>query len=285
MKSGVDDVRNALSANFGIVARSLFSIAHAHLMPWSKEEDYLNNFYSLINSSGLPNGVPISTPQSNYDLRVEAQKIHKTLWVDYSRNRTCKSCEIGDILLVAKYRDPKGVLSRCACLIQVKVSEKNRVFDAWKIDKTQLYLYSKWPTIQSCYVRYGRAHRLLLRYPLKIRNKNGLFSSYLFVGRTWQPHLLCGPSAWITNTALVAAALQTQKKFQNPLEIPLFTHLLQMLFQTSGERDIVNYKSTNANITTLVNSLLNYVNLNDPPKGEGKPFLVILLTLKTRELG
>jgi hypothetical protein len=159
----------------------------------ANEEDYLDNFYSLINSSRLPNGVPISTPRSKYDLRVEAHKVHKTVWVDYRRNQTSKSCEIGDILLVAKYIDPNGILSRCVCLIQVKVSEKNRVLDKWKIDKTQLYLYSKWPTLQSCYLRYWKTKQMLIANPLKICSRNRLFSPYLFLGRTWHPHLFCGP--------------------------------------------------------------------------------------------
>lgn len=284
MSHRIDDIRNALSANFGIVARSLFSIAHAHHITWDKEEDYLNNLYNAVNSSGLPNGVPVSTPRANYDLRIEAQKIHKTVWVDFLLNRTLQTCEIGDILLVAKYRDPQGILSRCSCFIQAKVSEKSRALDAWKIDKKQLYFYTKWPTIQKCYLRYGKVQRSLLQQPLRICYRNRLFSPYLLLGRTWQPNLLCGPLPWITGTDLVAAASKRRSKISAPLETPFLFHLVQMLFQTTGERDFINYKSKNRNVTLLVDTLLNYVQLNDPPEGEEKPFLVILLTVKSKEL-
>jgi uncharacterized protein YuzB (UPF0349 family) len=50
VNSAVDNIRSALIANFGIVARSLFSIAQAHHVSWDKEEDYLNNLYPIINS-------------------------------------------------------------------------------------------------------------------------------------------------------------------------------------------------------------------------------------------
>lgn len=282
MTSSVDDVRNALSANFGIVAHSLLQIACADQKTWDGEEDYLNNLHDTINSSGLPRGVPISTPRSTYHLRIEAQKIHKTVWVDFPSNSTLQPCEIGDILLVAKYRVPQRILSRCVSFIQVKVSEKNRVLDSWKIDRNQLKFYLKWPTIKTCYVGQGPSKNVLLTN-VKIHHKHRLFSPYLLLGRRWQPDLYCGPLPWITGTDLVAAALKKRSKISAPLEIPFLHHLIQMLFQTTGERDFVNNRSQNPNVSLLVDTLLNYVQLNDPPEGEGKPFLVILLTVKSSE--
>jgi len=280
MQGGIDDVRNALSANINRVAYCLLPMAYAHTLPWGKEEDYLNNLYSAINTSAsLASSLPLSTAQSNYLLRIEGAKVHKTIWVDFLVRGKRQSCDIGDILVISKYVDPQGILSRNICFLQVKVSNKNKRFDTWKIDRKQLQFYLRWPTVQSCYTGRALTQHLLLQN-LRVSHKNRLFSPYLLLGRNWQPGLLCGPSPWITGTDLVAAASHASGKMQGPLELPFLTHLIQLLFQTTGERDFLRYKSKNANLTQLGDTLLQYVNLNDPPEGEGKPFLVMTLTIK-----
>ena len=281
MTSATDDIRSALADNFGIVTRALYSISFAHRATWNNEEDYLSNLYQAINTSGLARGIPVTTPKSNYFLLVECEKIHKTIWVDFLSNGLRQRCEIGDILLVAKYRDPQGIVSRCSCFIQVKVARK-RLIDSWEINKTQLDFYSNWPMIQACYVQYFKK-KDVFSTNLKISPRNRLFSPYLLLGRTWNSNLLCGPSPWITGADLVSAASIQKNRIQAPLEVPFFTHLLQMLFQATGENDYVNYHSQNRGVSNLVDSLLNYVHLNDPPEGEGKPFLVILLTVKAEQ--
>lgn len=184
--------------------------------------------------------------------------------------------------MVAKYRVPRGILSRCVCFIQVKASIKNQAIDSWQIDRNQLKFYSKWPTINTCYVGPRIVNNILLTN-VRIRHKNRLFSPCLLLGRTWQPNLFCGSLPWITGTDLIAAASRRRSKISAPLEVPLLHHLVQMLFQTTGERDFVNYRSKNRYVSLLVNTLLNYVHLNDPQEGEGKPFLVIALTVKSGE--
>jgi len=86
MTSTIDDVRSALAENFGVVTRTLYPISFAHQLVWNNEEDYLNNLYRAINESGLSRGIPIATSKSTYFLRVECEKIHKTIWVDFSSN-------------------------------------------------------------------------------------------------------------------------------------------------------------------------------------------------------
>jgi hypothetical protein len=281
MIPAIDDVRNALSQNFGTIANSLFPISYAHYEKWSNEEQYLNNLYKAINASNLAKGILIVTAQSSYSLTIECEKIHRTVWVDFLSNGISTRREIGDILLVAKYRDSQGILSRCSCFVQVKVSEK-RLTDAWKIEKKQLEFYSKWPLIQACYTQYFR-RKFFFAKNLMVSYNNRLFSPYLLLGRTWNTDLLCGPSAWITGSDLISSASLFHDKIRGPLEIPFFNHLLQMLFQATGENDYLNYQSQNQNVSGLVNSLISYVHLNDPPEGKGKPFLVIALTVKSKE--
>lgn len=280
MKVGIDDVRKALSTDFDRVAYCLLPMACAHNMPWSEEEDFLNNLNAAMKTSaGLAGNLLLSTAQSKYALRVEGAKVHKRIWVDFLLRRKPQSCEIGDILIVSKYIDPNGVLSRSVCFLQVKASDKRKRLDTWKIDKRQLGFYVRWPTIQSCYTGLVLTKNVLLQN-LKVNHKNRLFSPYLLVGRNWQPGLLCGPSSWITGPDLIAAASHASGIMHGPLELPFLSHLIQLLFQTTGERDILNYKTRNANLKQLVDRLLRYVNLNDPPEGEGRPFLVVTLTVK-----
>jgi hypothetical protein len=115
---------------------------------------------------------------------------------------------------------------------------------------------------------------------LKISHKNRLFSPYLLVGRDWQPPIFCGPSSWITGPDLISVASHAGKNMNGPLELPFLFHLIQLVFQTSGERDISSYKTRNQNLKQLVDTLLHHVNLNDPPEGEGRPFLAVALTVK-----
>jgi hypothetical protein len=255
-------------------------MAYANQMPWTKEEEFLNNFNAAVKTSAaLAGGLLLSSAQSKYSLRVIGEKVHKRIWVDFLLRHKLRSCEIGDILIVSKYIESNRTISRSVCFLQVKASDKIKRLDTWKIDRKQLNLYVRWPSIQICYTGRGLAKNVLSRN-LKVDHKNRLFSPYLLVGRNWQPSLFCGPSSWITGPDLIAAASQANGKMHGPLELPFLFYLIQMLFQTTGERDVLNNKVKNANLKCLVDSLLQYVNLNDPPEGEGRPFLVITLTVK-----
>ncbi|MBK5133321.1 hypothetical protein JJE00_02710, partial [Candidatus Bathyarchaeota archaeon] len=54
-----------------------------------------------------------------------------------------------------------------------------------------------------------------------------------------------------------------------PLEIAFLHHLIQMLFHVNGEIYISNNKSLNPDLKTLVDGILQYVNIYDPPEGDG----------------
>jgi len=130
MIPNINDVREALSSDFDNLAVCLLPMGYAHTIPWSNEEDYLNNLYSTAQcSKHLSNKLFLSKPKSNYSLRIDCEKVHKKILVEFSFKRKLQSCEIGDILIVSKYVDPYGILSRNVCFIQVKASDKNKRFD------------------------------------------------------------------------------------------------------------------------------------------------------------
>jgi len=254
-------------------------MAFAHIMPWSEEEDFLDNLNAATKTSaGLASNLLLTTTRSKYSLMFDGAKVHKRIWVDFVLKQELQTCEIGDVLIVSKYVDPHGTLSRNVCFLQVKASDKKKKYCNWKIDRKQLDFYMKWPTIQSCYT--GLAFRNVLLQNLTLRHKNRLFSPYLLVGRNWQGGPFRGLSSWITGPDLVAAATQASGKMEGPLELTFLSYLIQLIFQTTGEKDIYNYKSKNKNLTQLVNALLQYVKLHDPPKGEERPFLVVTMTVK-----
>lgn len=276
----IDDVRLALSANFDNVVRCLLPMVYADQWSWTKEEEFLNNFASAAKmSAAIAQDLLLSTAKSKYSLAIFSEKVHKRVWVDFLQHHRLRSCEIGDILIVSKYVESRSILSRNVCFLQVKASDKSKRPDTWKIDRSQLNLYVNWPTIQNCYIGHGLT-KTALSQNVKINHRNRLFSPYLLIGRNWQPGLRWGPSSWITGPDLVATASQANRKMSGPLELPLLFYLIQMLFQATGERDMVSNKVKNANLKRLVDSLLRYVNLNDPPKGEGRPFVVLTLAVK-----
>jgi hypothetical protein len=283
VKGGLNDFRKALSTNFVDAVFCLLPMAYAHIAPWNKEEEYLNKFSSAIRTATiLASKLPLSTTNYRYSLGIDGKKVHKTIWVDFLQKRKRQSCEIGDILIVSKYVDSCGILSRSICFLQVKASNRKKRIDTWKIDRNQVDFYLRWPTIQNCYT--GRAvHKHVLLQNLNVCHTNKFFSPYLLLGRNWQPSLLFGPSPWITSVDLVATASHDSGKMQGPLEIPLLSYLIQLLFQTTGERDISNHKTKNANLRQLTDAIFKYVNLNDPPEGEGRPFLVMTFTVKRVE--
>lgn len=283
MNANINDVRKTLSSNFDNLAGCLLPMGYAHIFQWSDEEDYLNNLYHAAQwSKQLSSRLALSTPKPSYSLRIDCEKVHKKILVEFPFKRKLQSCEIGDILVVSKYVDPHGILSRSVCFIQVKVSDKKKRYDVWRIDEKQLYFYSKWPIIKNCYTGRGSNRHFLLKN-LKISYKNRLFSPYLLLGRNHHYGLSNGSYPWITGTDLVAAASDRTGKMQGPLEVAFLYHLIQLIFQVNGEMDISNYKTRNSNLTHLTNSLLKYVNLHDPPEGEGKPFVTITLTMKIPE--
>lgn len=280
MKVRINDVREALSTDFDKVVYCLLPLAFAHNVPWSKEEDFLNNLNTAVKTSAnLASGLFPSTPQGKYSLRIEGAKVHKRIWVDFLLRGRHQSCEIGDLMLISKYVARAGTVSRSICFLQVKAPDMAKRFDFWKIDRKQLSFYLRWPTINNCHVGLGSTKNVLLQN-LKVEHRNRLFSPYLLVGRNWQPSPFSGPSSWITGPDLVAGATYKKQKMHGPLELPFLFHLIQLLFQTTGEKDILNYRTKNANLKRLVDTLLQYVNLNDPPEGEGRPFLVVTLTVK-----
>ena len=279
MKEGIIEIRNALSTRFNEVVFCLLPMSFAYNMPWSKEEEFLENLYEAVRTSaGLASNLLLKTKKSTYSLIFDGAKMHKRIWVDFVLKRKLQTCEIGDVLIISKYVDPHGVLSRNVCFLQVKASDKKRRSITWKIDKKQLDFYMKWPRIQTCYT--GRAFKNVLLQNLRLSHKNRLFSPYLLVKRNWQGGRLCGVSSWITGPDLVTAASKTTGKMKGPLELSFLSYLIQLLFQTTGEKDIYNYKSKNKNLTRVVSALLQYVKLHDPPEGEGRPFLVVTLTVK-----
>lgn len=242
-----------------------------------RRKDFLNNFYSAAQKSAqLASKLLFSKKQLKYSVRIESKKLHDTVWVDF---RGTKPCEIGDILIVSKYIEPASILSRRVCFIQIKAANKRGPPNKWTIDKNQLHFYLRWPTIQSCYVGPKFNNNIMLQNK-RIIYRNRLFSPYLLLRRNWHPCIPCNPPPWITGTDLVAAASRRGKTIRGPLELSFLSHLIRLLFQTTGERDILNNKPRNANLKQLIDNLLQYVKLNDPPEGEGRPFVVVNLTVK-----
>ena len=103
----------------------------------------------------------------------------------------------------------------------------------------------------------------------RYRTKNALGSPYLLLSRKRHEFLSWGPYPWITRSDLVAVASQADGKMSGPLEIAFLHHLIQMLFHVNGEIDISNNKSLNPDLKTLVDGILQYVNIYDPPEGDG----------------
>jgi hypothetical protein len=278
----VSDFRNALSMNFDGIVCCLCPMAFAHTLRWNREEDYLNNLKSAINmSSSCSRTLHISSSHGNYLFRVDGAKMHKRIWVDFQSHRKLETCEIGDVMIISKYIDSFGILSRHVCFLQVKAQDKRTKRPSWKIDRKQLELYKDWPPVQSCYTGRG-SRRKLLAQNLRIRHKDRLFSSYLLIERN-APSVLCKLYSWVTGTDLIAAASKNSSKIKGPLELPFLGFLIQLLFQTVGERDTYKNKPKNSDVKKLVDKILHYVQLNDPPEGEGKPFLIVTLTIQAAE--
>lgn len=133
-------------------------------------------------------------------------------------------------------------------------------------------LYKNWPFIKCCYTRFGnRKYPLLQNF--NVHHNDRFFSPYLLVMREWT-------LSWVTSIDLICSACSKSHQIQGPLELQFMSLLIQLLFQTAGEQDISSYKSKNSNLTRLVDKILHHVKLNDPIEGEGRPFVVIKLTVK-----
>jgi len=283
MSSPINNARKALSLNFDNLVECLVPMGYSHIAHWNNEEDYLNILYHRAQSSThLFKNLVFATSRSQYAIRINCEKVHKKIKVKFPSKQKFKPCEIGDIFLVSKYVDPKGIMSRNVSFIQVKVSNKRRRTDVWKIAENQLFFYKNWPTILDCYAGVGKNKKSIIKN-LKITHANRLFSPYMLLGRNCHPGLSCGPYPWITGTDLVSIALEKDGKMRGPLEVAFLYFLVQLIFQVNGERDIQDYQDYNLNLKALTDGLLRYMHINDPPKGEGKPFVVITFTIKRLE--
>jgi hypothetical protein len=277
-----EDFREILSLNFDFVLDCLSPLALAQCLPWNKEEEYLDNLAEMAKL--LKDRLDKSTrPQmvGGCSLRFDYAKMHKRIWVDYGMLGQEQTCEIGDVLVITKYLEPSRIVSRNASLLQVKVQQKGVRRRQWHIDRVQSNLYANWPEIKECYV--GRSvNRTKLFHHLNLQPKNRLFSPFVFVGNdTPFPMACCGGSySWVSGADLVSIATKNRSQMYGPLELSFLSFLIQMFFQTTGERDIVNNRSENANVRAAVNAILKYVKLNDPPDGEGRPFIVMSFTFK-----
>lgn len=58
---------------------------------------------------------------------------------------------------------------------------------------------------------------------------------------------------------------------------------MQILFQVSGEHDVLGHVVVNKSLNTLIKELIRHVGINDPPAGEGKPLIVLIFTVEKFE--
>lgn len=270
--SNVDNFRSILSDNFGKILNCLAPMAFASVTRSEREDDYLESLRKAALSSRAKSRTQAKNlvGRSGYcSFEIDGAKTHKKIWVDFLG--ASRPCEIGDIMIVSKFVDSLGVLSRHTSLLQAKVDEKQKR-QTWHIDRTQLRLYKSWPLIKCCYTRSGsRKYPLLQNF--KVNHSDRLFSPYLLVMREWAP-------SFVTSVDLISSACRKSNTIHGPLELSFLSLLVQLLFQTAGEQDISTHNSTNSNLTTLVDKILQHVNLNDPIEGEGRPFIVLKLTVK-----
>jgi hypothetical protein len=281
----IDWFREVLSLNSEFIIECLSPLALAQCLPWKNEEEYLNNVSSMaellkskLNASVIPQMI------GGCSLKFEHAKMHKRIWVDYKILDQIKPCEIGDILIITKYLEPSGIVSRNVSLIQVKAQQRTAKHREWHIDPVQSHLYANWPEIKECYV--GRSvNRTPLFNNLSLQPRNRLFSPYLFIGTEMPFPMACcgGAYSWVTGSDLVRIATRNSAQMRGPLELSFLSFLIQMFFQTTGERDIVDNKTDNANVRKAIDAILDYVKLHDPPEGEGRPFIVMSFTFKATD--
>lgn len=285
MKKTIDGFREALSLNFDFILNCLSPLAIAQCLPWNKEEEYLENLAEMAKL--LKDRLDKSTtPQmiGGCALRFDYAKMHKRIWVDHGLPGQEKTCEIGDVLITTKYLQPSRIVSRNASFLQVKAQEKGVRRRQWHIDAVQSNLYAHWPEIKECYIGRG-VNRTSLFHQLNLQPKNRLFSPYVLIGSYKPFPMTCcdGAYSWVSGADLVSAAIKNRPQMYGPLELSFLSFLIQMVFQTCGERDIVDNRSENANVREAVDAILRYAELNDPPEGEGRPFIVMSFTLKAME--
>lgn len=268
----LDDFRSVLSDNFGSILKCLAPMAFATVSRSGREDDYLERLRKAALSSRAQSRVLAKNLVGRFgycSFEIDGAKTHKRIWVDFLGSS--RPCEIGDIMIVSKFVNSLGIFSRHTSLLQAKVDGKQKR-QTWHIESTQLSLYKNWPLIKCCYTRSGsRKYPLLQNF--KVNHSDRLFSPYLLVMRGWAP-------SWVTSIDLISSACRKSNTIHGPLELPLLSLLVQLLFQTAGEQDILNNKPTNSNLTTLVDKILQHVNLNDPIEGEGRPFIVLKLTVR-----
>lgn len=270
--SNIDDFRSILSDNFGRILECLAPMAFAGITRLEREDDYLERLAKAALSSRAKSRALAKNLVGRFghcSFEIDGAKTHKRIWVDFLG--APRSWEIGDIMIVSKFVNSLGVLSRHTSVLQAKVGGKQKR-QTWHIDPKQLRLYKNWPLIKCCYTRSGRRKYPLLQN-LKVHHSDRLFSPYLLVIREWAP-------SWVTSIDLISSACRKSNTIHGPLELPFLSLLVQLLFQTAGEQDISTHKSTNSNLTALVDKILQHVNLNDPIEGEGRPFIVLKLTVR-----
>jgi len=182
--SNIDDFRSVLSDNFKKIIRCLLPLALESISGAEREDAYLKRLSKAALSSRSKSRTlarNLVGRSGRCSFEIEGETTHKKIYVDFSG--APKPCEIGDIMLVSKFVDYTGVLSRNISLLQAKVEEKKSPL-TWHITPpTQLMLYKNWPLIKCCYT--GTRHRNPLLKNFKLHPNNRWFSPYLLVMRKY----------------------------------------------------------------------------------------------------
>lgn len=133
--------------------------------------------------SSLRRDLPVKVPGLNVSCR--AEEVHQRPRVRVpSRNF---SCELGDLLVVVKYRLRDGTVERKSLIYQVKLSSGRS--GHYQINANQLSLLSDWPSFE-----FGRANGLPQRFDISPLTTE--FGSYLLFPRQRAEILIngqCGP--------------------------------------------------------------------------------------------
>lgn len=107
--SNIDDFRSILSDNFGRILKCLAPMAFAGITRLEREDDYLERLAkAALSSRALAKNLVGRFGRCSFE--IDGAKTHKRIWVDFLG--TSRPCEIGDIMIVSKFVDSLGVLSR-----------------------------------------------------------------------------------------------------------------------------------------------------------------------------
>jgi hypothetical protein len=110
---------------------------------------YFRNFFPAFES--YLNGQRI--PGLSFDCRTK--EIHSSPLVNYGPSKTC---ELGDYIIIVKYRIRGVVIGEKIIIYQLKRTHKN----SWSIDQKQLTLLKDWPTFS-----FGRRLKVINSFSLR----------------------------------------------------------------------------------------------------------------------